>query len=108
MITLTEDLSLLTNVSEQTLKKFIPFINYSICHAVFEDECENNSVTEIDLGFGVLLLKNEGSTLRYRFIPSKELEKNLIQTVARKTSPIIQKAEDNLQDKLQKAYKELL
>jgi hypothetical protein len=50
---------------------------------------------------------DEGS-IKYRFVPSKELENILIKTVTHRTSPIILKLESNLQEKIDRTYKELL
>lgn len=108
MTNLVEDLSVLTEVSENTLKKFIPFINYIIGHAIHEDDCKQNNITTIDLGFGELQLKHDGNTLKYRFEPDKELEKLLVQTLVSGRSPMITKLENNLQDKIDRTYKELL
>ena len=108
MTYLIKDVSLLTDVSENTLNKFIPTCTYCIGHAVHESECLQNDITEIDLGFGELHIKVDEGSIRYRFMPSKDLEKLLIKTVTQHTSPIISKLESNLQEKIDRTYKELL
>ena len=108
MIKLIDDVETLTNVSEKLLKKFIPVINYSISHAVHEEQCQQHPVTEVDVGIGQLHIKVEDTGIRYRFVPSKELEKLILQTVCSRTSPIITKLEHNLQEKIERSYKELL
>ena len=108
MTNLIEDVSLLTNVTENTLEKFIPICRYCIGHAVHEHLCIQKDVTEIDIGFGMLNIKTDDCGIRYKFIPSKELEDMLIKTVTQHTSPIITKLENNLQDKIDHTYKELL
>ena len=108
MVNLIDDLSVLTNVSDTTLSKFIPVANYSIGHAVHESQCTHSDVTEIDIWIGCLLLKIEDDCIRYKFVPSKELETTIIQTVGTHRSPIVTKIETNLQNKIDKVYKELL
>jgi hypothetical protein len=108
MVNLIEDVSKLTDVSEKTLNKFIPVCTYSIGHAVYESYCCKQSITEIDIGVGQIDIKVEDNTIKYRFVPSKELEKTLIQTVTTKSSPLIVKLDNNLQDKIDRAYKELI
>lgn len=108
MTNLIKDVSLLTDVSENTLNKFIPICNHCIGHAIHESECLQNDITEIDLGFGELHIKVDEGCIKYRFIPSKELENILIKTVTQRTSPIILKLESNLQEKIDRTYKELL
>ena len=109
MIDLINDLSILTDVSDKTLNKFVPVSNYCIGHAVHESQCKHEDVVEIDIGIGELHLKLEdGCGIKYRFVPSKELESILIKTVTSKTSPIITKIDSQLQEKIDRAYKDLL
>ena len=108
MTNLIKDVSLLTDVSENTLNKFIPVCNYCIGHAVHECECLQEHIAEVNLGFGELHIKLDEGSIKYRFIPSKELENLLIKTVTQHNSPIIAKLECNLQEKIDRVYKELL
>ena len=108
MTELLEDISELTKVCDTTLKKFIPTINYCIGHAVHESECKQEDITIVDIGFGELHIKHDSSTLKYKFIPSKELESILVQTILSKRSPIMTKLELDLQEKIDRTYKELL
>lgn len=108
MINLVEDISSLTDVSENTLKKFIPIILQCLGHYVHEQQCKKSDSCVIDLGVGELHIKLDKEGIRYRFTPSKELEATLISTLKTKTSPMITKLEKNLQEKIERAYKELL
>ena len=108
MIDVISDISVLTDVSENLLKKIVSVCNYSIGHAVHETQCERNNITELDIGIGKLHIKLDEDNIYYRFVPSKELEKILIQTVATGNSPIIAKIDSNLQEKIERTYKELL
>ena len=105
---LIEDVAILTDVSEKTLNKFIPIIDYAICHAIHESQCAHESLTDIDLGYGTLTLKLTNDELWYKFTPSKELEKMILLTLTTHKSPIVNKIENDLQDKIDRAYKELL
>ena len=105
---LIKDVSVLTDVNEHTLNKFIPICNHCIGHAIHESECLQEEITEIDIGFGELHIKVDEGAIKYRFIPSKELEKLLIKTITQHTSPILLKLESNLQEKIDRTYKELL
>ena len=108
MTDLIKDISVLTDVSENTLNKFLPLCNYCIGHSVHESQCTHSDISEIDLGFGELHIKVESDSIKYKFIPSKELETMLVKTVTQHTSPIILKLESNLQEKIDRTYKELL
>lgn len=108
MAPMIEDLSLLTGVNEKTLKKFIPLIKYIISHNVYENICIGKEITEIDIGIGTLVLKNDGDSIKYRFVPCKDLDKLILETVTLNKSPIVTKLEENFQERLEKSYKELL
>lgn len=108
MQSLIDDISLLTDVSENTLNKFLPVVISSIGHAVHEATCSKQDTTEIDIGFGELHIKIEHDTVKYRFIPSKTLEKTVINTLLTKESPIVTKINNSLQEKIDRTYKELL
>lgn len=108
MINLVDDIARLTDVSEKTLNKFIPIANYCISHALYESQCKKEELCVIDLGYGEIHLKTDDNCVYYKFIPSKELEKLIIQAVTTKTSPMIFKLDTGLQEKIDRAYKELL
>lgn len=108
MINLVDDVARLTDVSTKTLNKFVPVCNYCIGHAVYESMCSKEDVTCLDLGVGELHIKLANNCIHYRFVPSKELEKTLINTVTTNTSPLVVTLDKNLQEKIDRAYKELL
>lgn len=110
MTRLIDDLANLSDVSENILRKFVPLINYSVAHAVHEADCEqcDDTVAEIDLEIGELQIRICSDTVKYRFIPSKELDSMICSTVRSGVSPLVTKLNNNLQEKIDKSYKELL
>lgn len=108
MTNLLEDISTLTEVTEKTLEKLTDVSNYCISHAVHEAQCEKKDITTIDIGIGELTIRFIDQGVQYRFVPSDALEKMIVQTVVGKTSPMITRVETKLQDKIDKAYKEVL
>lgn len=108
MIRLIDDLVTLTDVSENTFKKFSNLTKYIIGHAVHEHDCENNDITIIDVEIGELHIKVSEGTVKYRFVPSKELDLMICNTVTSGVSPILTKLNNGLQEKIDKAYKELI
>ena len=108
MTKLIEDLSILTNVQEATLRKFLPTSIYCIGHAVHEGQKTGEEVTCIDIGFGELHIKVQGDLIKYKFIPSTELENTVSKTVLTNTSPIALKLDNSLQTKIDKAYKDIM
>ena len=105
---LLEDVSLLSGVSETTLKKFIKLSDYAIGHALHESLKAKEEFLTIDIGAGELQIKCTYDNIRYRFIPSEELSDILSKTVVTGVSPVATRLEENLQEKIDKAYKELL
>lgn len=108
MTNLIKDISTLTDVSETTLNKFTSMSMYCIGHAVYESRCLHEDVTKIDLGFAELDIKVDNESIQYKFIPCKDLENMLVKTITKNTSPVISKLESNLQEKIDRTYKELL
>ena len=108
MTRLIDDLVLLTDVSEATFKKFSNLTNYIVGHAVHEHDCEGAEVTIIDLEIGELHIKVSDNSVKYRFVPSKELDLMICNTINSGISPIVTKLNTGLQEKIDKAYKELL
>ena len=108
MIDLVNDLNVLNHVSEKVLTNLVSLSTYCIGHAVHEEQCCKNDVTIVDIGIGELHIKCSSDGIRYRFIPSEELEKTLIKTITTGTSPILSKLDLNIKEKIEHAYKELL
>ena len=108
MIDLVEDVSNLTCVPDHILKKFVPIINYSIAHGVYETKISDKSTTVVNLSIGELHIQHENNSVKYRFIPSVDLEKLVAQTITTNRSPIVSTIEKNLEHKIKHAYKELL
>lgn len=108
MLNLLNDVAILTNVPEGLLKKFIPVCNYCISHKLYETCAEGKQESIIDLGIGELHIQIADDYLKYKFIPSKELEKLLIQALENDASPISCKLYKDLQCKIDKLYKELI
>lgn len=107
-INLINDMSVLTDVSENTLKKFLPVSNFIVGNAVYEAMCEKRDLISVDIGMGQIDIKLDDDAIHYRFIPSKELEQVLIKTLTSHASPMTVQLENKLQGKIDRAYKELL
>ena len=106
-MSLFTDLNELTGVSKQALIDLAKHANYCIGHKVYEDNINQNYLTELDLGIGTLFIKTTDSDVRYKFIPSPELEKSVTHAV-NKRSPIAVAVNDKLREKLESTFKGLL
>ena len=105
---------LLKNVSALTLIK--PSILNSIINVT--EDCisdyaldiyeSDNDIMEIDIGIGTLYINIVEDELTYKFVPSKRLEKKIINTVNSGESYLAIDIESKLNSKLFNTYKELL
>lgn len=67
----------------------------------------HDDTAEIDMGFGTLLIHISDGNIKYKFIPSKELDKDVISTVVDEKNPITVVLENNLVNKITNIYKDL-
>lgn len=103
-----DDIANLTSLPKNMSKEIVPIMESAVAHRVFESVLSGNTVTEINLGVGMLYIKNEGSSVKYRFVPSKKMEEEVAKVLVTKTSPIERKLEQSLLTKLENAYKGLV
>ena len=107
MTDVISDMSNLTTLPISLLQQLSDKIEFIILHSVYESLICHENITEIDLGIGRLNILQEKDSIRYKFIPSKELEQNIIKTVKEKQSPLTTTVENTLQKKIIDVYKEL-
>lgn len=96
MIDLLTDFSQLTDTQKSKIDNIVSVINKSISHAVFESILNNDNITEIDIGIGVLKICRDINTVKYKFIPSNALESSIIKTIENKESLIVKSTEESL------------
>jgi hypothetical protein len=105
---LITDLSCITRLSEETLTALFIRAEECIGHCVFESVVDKENLTEIDIGIGTLYIKREDSQIKYKFIPSKNLEEKVTSTVRTRKSPLIKRGEKALKSRVERTYKDLL
>ena len=108
MVNIIKDISTLTTIPYATLTKLIDVLELCICHAVEESILKNGEVTSINVGIGTLNIKATEDEIKYKFIPSTKFEESVKQTALTRESPLINKVEEKLKDKVMNVYKELL
>lgn len=108
MTVLVNDISNLTTLSVRLLEKLNKTSITIIGHAVYESLLEGDCDTHVDTGYGTLTIHVDAESIRYRFVPNKELERVVMKTITTKTSPLKVALDKNLSDKLQNTYRELL
>ena len=102
---LKKDLSTLTTISESTLSKLNNKIIWCITDAVCKSVYNRDESTTVDLGFGKLTIKFDNNQIKYRFIPSSELEEAISSAVINERNPLVDALESSLVDKMTNVYK---
>ena len=118
---LSTDLSKLSNIPEEyidnylkryaetgqhnkVLKTCAPIIG----NAVYESLLSSEEITDIDVGFGNIIIKADSKELKLKFVPSKDLEMDLKTINSGKEPELKAKLEKALVAKLIDMYKEIL
>lgn len=108
MTDLIKDVSVVTTIPENALQNLSDICEEAIAYSVLENISDKTTLTEVDIGIGILYIKLEEDNILYKFIPSIELENKVSETVCGKYSPIIGKVEKRLKNKILNVYKELM
>lgn len=108
MSRLIEDISKLTTIPEKTLLKLVEKSYYCISDSVEETILEQKNIVRIDISIGELLIELNSDNIRYKFIPNKELEEVVKETVINRQNLLHDTLETTLVTKITNTYKELL
>lgn len=105
---LTKDISALTGLTVTSLNDVMSRASMCVAHSVYESVLSEENEVEIDIGIGTLIVKVCEDVVKYRFEPSKALEENLIEVVNKKQSPLLEKANETLRERIKRTYKEIV
>lgn len=108
MISLLSDISALTGIPKLTLDKICEKGKLAIADSAVEQVMNKNPQTIIDIGIGTLYIKVEGCEIKYKFIPTKDLDNMICSAITSKSSPLVRKLDSTLNDRITSTYKELL
>ena len=107
MRNLNTDLSELTTIPQTNLEALCDKAIWCICDAVDENLIESNPITEISIGIGKLVIKVDDEGIKYKFIPSKQLESGVKKVVIDGENPLTKALESSIVSKIINAYKDL-
>lgn len=106
---LYKDLATITSFSQASIEDLFQKSNLCIAHKVLETYLERSGLSEIDIGIGTLYIKYDGvSQLSYKFCPSMNLDKEIFTALNSNHSPLIDRLEDKIKDRIETTYKNLL
>lgn len=72
-----DDMSTITTIDRNKIKKFIDFEECCIANCIHERE---DGISIIDVGIGTLSILVEQNRISYKFIPSESLRKKVLST----------------------------
>ena len=102
------DLNTLTTIPEKSLNKFFRKINACICESIAEDILQDaGSITEVNIGIGILYIKHDGAEIKYHFKPSEALNTAVIGTIDEGKNPLSDILTEALATKFTDLYKDL-
>lgn len=103
-----KDLNSLTSIPEKILEKLSDNILFLILQDLEETLTKKENICEINLNLGTLIISIEEEELKFKFIPSKKLEKEILKTLELNENSMTQILTNNMVNALEKTYKELL
>lgn len=100
------DLSTLTTISPGVLSKLFDKEVWCISNVIEQTLANQDNIAEIDLEIGTLYIQIDEETIRYKFVPSAQLEKAVISTVSSGNNSLIANLEASLVNKITNTYKD--
>jgi len=105
---LVEDLSKLTTIPQSKLDNLVNLSNYCIDEELLETQLAGKTVMEYDVGIGTLMIALIDDSIKYKFIPSKQLEQTILSSLKTKQNSLSSKVEKTLVDSIVNTYKDML
>lgn len=97
---LKDKISQLTTVPVEHLDRLNNYINLIHSNDVVEEMLNNKDVIELSIFEGTILIKLEDDAIKYKFIPNKEFDELIVETVLNKKSKLLNVAVDKLKKAL--------
>lgn len=102
---LSKDLSVLTGINEQSIKKLADKSIYCICNSVEDMIYARDEELSIDVGIGTLKILLANSVVKYKFIPSDKLDQAVVKTISSEQNELVDVLESALVSKIENVYK---
>jgi hypothetical protein len=105
---LTKDISAVTGLTVTSLNEVMGKAALCVAHSIYEGVVAEENEVEIDIGIGTLVVKICEDAIKYRFEPSKALAQSAMDAVNNKTSPLLERANETLRERIKRTYKEIV
>ena len=107
MTNLIEDLSTLSGIKQNNLLALCKLSEGILSHSVAESIRGGESVTDVDIGIGILYIKNTDEGIKYKFVPSDKTNKTLESTFRNGKSKLAKDVSETLSERIMNTYKDL-
>lgn len=101
-----KDLSTITTIPYHTLQKLFEKFLWIICDSIEESCRSKQDYASIDIGIGTIDIAFDDDTVQYRFIPSRNLDDSIKDTIVNKNNPLVNNVEEALVKRIVNAYKD--
>lgn len=103
---LLNDVSSLTNIKPKIIDKMESIAEYCICDYIDNLKLEDEDVMSVNIGIGTLNIAYIDNEIKYQFIPSESLEKNIVRTINGE-NVLKHSVECSLRNRVYNTYKDL-
>lgn len=107
MTDIIDRVSILSTIDKKHLLKLCEKVELCICDDVYNSNLDGNYKCWYDIGIGSLGIDfSSGDSVKYKFIPSKEFEKEITSTLLNNENPLKNKIDQSLVKKITDTYKD--
>ena len=103
-----QDISKITTIPLASLQRLFDKITWCICNCVEESFLGGETFTEVNFGFGSLIISVENNQINYQFLQTRKFENALIHTIVDKKNPLTVELEDTFVNRITKTYKDMI
>ena len=103
-----EKCNALSGVSIKAWTKLKNYINMIHSDDIYLDSQEGKTIFELDTFEGTILIKQVDNEIKYKFIPSAEFNKLVVNTIETKTSSLIKSLDKSVISAMSNIYENLI
>ena len=108
MDNIIQDVSQITTLQTKYLNKLVDIFMYCILESIQESILREESICEVDVGLGQLIINFENNELKFKFKPNQKFKTEIISTIKNNKNLLELELEQSLIDKLTRIYKEII
>ena len=106
-INILDDICKITTIPTASMNKLFNKIEWCSCNSVEESRLAGDTLTEVNIGIGNLIISVVDNKIEYKFIPSTKLEKGLVETIIYGKNPLVVHLEETFANRIVKTFKDM-